>query len=164
VSRHIQEGTPVKFNAREDIEAPITEVYAVLTDYAAFERAALRRGAEVTRADKGGRPAWQVSFRFRGKRREVAIVEDSRQPPSSLAFSGRGKLVEGTMTVDLMELGPRRTRMTVTTDVRPLTLAARLFLQSLKLARSRVTKRYQTRMAQFATLIEARTKGQGGGL
>lgn len=154
----------MKFNAREDIEAPVAQVYGVLTDYDIFERAALRRGAEVVRSDLGGRPVWRVAFRFRGRQRELTIRQDSAQPPVMLVFSGAGKQVQGTVTVELVELGPRRTRMTVATEIQPRTLAARLFLQSIKLARTRIVKRYQTRIAQLANIVEARTRSERSGV
>lgn len=153
----------MKFSSREDIEVPVAGVWAVITDYDGFERAALRRGAEVQRKDEGGRPAWTAAFAFRGKRRNLTIRQDRAEPPGLLVLSGEGRQVEGTLTIDLVELGPRRTRMTLTTDIRPISLAARLFLQSLKLARGRMVKKYQSRVAQLATMIEARAKGQKAG-
>jgi carbon monoxide dehydrogenase subunit G len=153
----------MKFSAREDIEVPVAGVWAVLTDYEGFERAALRRGAEVQRKDVGGTPTWAAAFVFRGKRRSMTIRQDRAEAPAVLAFSGESRQVEGTIVIELLELGPRRTRMTITTEVRPLSLAARLFLQSLKLARGRLIKRYQTRVAQLATMIEARARGQKAG-
>jgi len=50
----------MEFTAREDVEAPIAYVFAQVTDFAAFERQALRRGAEVRRRD-GERLAMQVT-------------------------------------------------------------------------------------------------------
>jgi carbon monoxide dehydrogenase subunit G len=151
----------MKLNAREDVEVPIAQVWAILTDYEAFERAAMRRGAEVQRTGAAGGPgAWTVSFMFRGKRRTLAIRQTRADAPQALAFGAEGRNIEGTVVIELLELGPRRTRMMVATEVRPRTLAARLFLQSVKLARTRVVKRYQTRIAQLATMIEARGRGK----
>jgi carbon monoxide dehydrogenase subunit G len=154
----------MKLNAREDIELPIAEVWSFLTDYEVFERAAMRRGAEVQRTGTGaGAPSWSVSFRFRGKQRTVALQQTRAEAPSTLAFSGEGRQLAGTVGIELMELGPRRTRMMVSAEMRPLTLAARLFLQSLKLARGRVVQRFQSRVAQLAGMIEARGRGQKAG-
>lgn len=153
----------MKLNAREDIEAPIAAVWAILTDYDIFERAAMRRGAEVARADVAGTPVWRVVFTFRGRRREVDLRVDRAEPNRLLALSGGGKALEGEAQLELMELGPRRTRLSLSTTVRPKTLAARLFLQTLKLARARVVRRYRSRAAQLATMIEARSRGGPAG-
>ncbi|MDO9525977.1 MAG: SRPBCC family protein [Gemmobacter sp.] len=144
----------MKFTAREDIEAPIAEVFAALTNYDGFERAAMRRGAEVVRETHKDAPSWQVAFTYRGKQRRLSIRQVTADPPGTLRFSASATSVEGELAVDIVELGRRRTRMTVVTEVKPRTLAARLFLQSLKLARGKVTRRYQTRVAQLAKMIE----------
>ena len=66
--------------------------------------------------------------------------------------------VEGHLTVELIEMASRRTRMHVTSEFRPLSLGARLFLQSLRLARGRVDRKYKARVAQFAAEVETRAR------
>jgi len=148
----------MKLNASEDIEAPIAKVFETLTDYAQFETAAQRRGAEVERRSKAGKPEWKISFAFRGKLRTIVMMETANAPPNSVTFAGGGKLFEGTVHVELVALGPRRTRMACELVVKPKSLAARLILQSLKLARSRLTKRFRSRLAKLAAFIEERAK------
>ncbi len=150
----------MKFNAREDLEAPIAKVWAAVTDFGSFELAALRRGIEVSRQPDAGMPSWDTAFSFKGKRRVLELRVDREEAPGLLVLTGEGSLVSGVMTIELVELGPRRTRMTVSTELRPLTLAARLFLHSMKLARGRAAKRYQNGVARLAAMVEARTRGQ----
>ncbi|MDO9640677.1 MAG: SRPBCC family protein [Pseudotabrizicola sp.] len=148
------------FSSRTDIEAPIDFVYAALSDLEAWERAAMRRGADVNRTDKLRAPGvgmgWHVVFRFRGKQREVDIRLTGQEPGAKLAFSGAGRMLEADLSVDLLALSPKRTRMVLHTDVRPLTLAARLFLQSMKLAKGRVQTKLNNRMEQLSTEMESR--------
>ena len=153
----------MKFVAREDIELPIAQVWTLLNEFETFERAAMRRGAEVLSTGERGRHAWTISFTFRGKRRKLAVRLDRTDPPNAMAFSGEGKALEGNVALELVELGPRRTRLSVASEVRPRTLAARLFLQSARLARARLVKRYQGRIAQLATMIESRGKARASG-
>lgn len=154
----------MKLTTKEDIEAPIGFVYAALTDFEAWERAAMRRGAEVNRTDKQAALApgmgWKVEFLYRGKSRVLELQLAGLEPGEHLAFSGSGKPAEGTLTLDLAEMGPKRTRVTVVSEVKPRTLAARLFMQTLRLAKAKVTRRFEVRVAQVAADIEDRFRAQ----
>ncbi|MFN4155820.1 MAG: SRPBCC family protein [Paracoccaceae bacterium] len=147
-------------SSRTDIEAPIDFVYAALSDFEGWERAAMRRGAEVSRTDKLRAPGpgmgWHVVFRFRGKERMVDIRLTGLDPEAKLAFTGKGRLIEGDMSIELVSLAPRRTRLVLHIKVRPLTIAARLFLQSMKLAKGRIQAKLNTRTEQVATDLETR--------
>ncbi|MCU0800701.1 MAG: SRPBCC family protein [Rhodobacteraceae bacterium] len=162
----------MKVASRHDIEAPPAFVFEALTDFDSWERSAMRRGAEVTRTDKmtavAAGLAWQVRFRFRGKDRKLAVRLTSIDAPSRLGFGVNGMLFETTSVVDLMELGAKRTRMVVVSEAKPKTLAARLILQSLRLARARVQRRVDKRIGAIAREIEDRyriqTRPKGLGL
>ena len=45
-------------------------------------------------------------------------------------------------------------------ELKPRTLAARLFIQSMRLARKRVQRRFEGRLAEIARDIEQRFAGQ----
>ena len=67
----------MKFSAQEDIEAPIDRVFAHVSNFEAFERNAIRRGAEIERESASMQPtlgmAWKVRFEFRGRARKVKV-------------------------------------------------------------------------------------------
>lgn len=148
----------MKLSVRQDIDAPIETVFARLADFDAWQRAAMRRGASVVRTDGLSQTArgmsWVVDFTYRGRPRRLQVLLDECVAPTRLALSGSGPNVAGTVMVDLTALIPHRTRMIVRLEVRPKTLVARLFLQSLKLARARVDARFRTRVAQLVEKIE----------
>lgn len=148
------------FAAKTDIEAPVDFVYAVLTDFEGWERAAMRRGADVHRTDKLREPgpgmAWTIGFRFRGKERVLAVNLISLDAKAKVTFKAEGTLIEADQVVDVLSLAPKRTRLTLHMDIRPKTLGARLLLQSLKLAKTKVQIRLNKRMVQLATDIETR--------
>ena len=62
----------MKFSTTEDIAAPAEAVFDAFCDFASFERAAMRRGAEVQRLDHMAVPgvgmAWHAPFDMRGQR------------------------------------------------------------------------------------------------
>lgn len=148
------------FSAREDIAAPIDQVFHAISDFEGFERAILRRGAEIARTDTMGQPGagmtWDCRFDFRGKRREMQAELTRFDRPELVQVAAESAAVEGTMTVELVQLSPRQTRMQVVTEFKPRTLTARLLVQSMRLAKTSLVKRYRTGVRKFARDIEGR--------
>lgn len=153
----------MKLTTKHDIEAPIGFVFAELSDFDFWERAAMRRGADVSRmADMTPpRPGmeWQVAFDYRNKPRKATIRLDEVTPETRLHLTGTSALIDVTMAVDLLQLAARRTRVQVWIDLLPKTLSAKIYVQSLRLARGRMERSFATRVGQFAADIEARAPG-----
>ncbi|MAO00638.1 SRPBCC family protein [uncultured Roseovarius sp.] len=150
----------MQFTGREDIEAPIERVFEEITDFQGFERSALRRGADVRRTDKlkvpGVGMSWHAVFKLRGKQRKVDVSVVDYDPPNGIKLGLISPSIEGQMIAELVALSRGRTRMTVTLVLQPRTLAARLMMQSLRLARNNLTKRFKVRLAEYAAEIEDR--------
>jgi hypothetical protein len=150
----------MKLSGRADIEAPLTFVFDVLSDFEFWERAAMRRGADVHRTDKRKSPgpgmSWMIRFGWRGRERQLHMKLAAMEAPTLIALTGDGPSVEIAVNIDAMELSAKRSRIIVQSVVKPRTLAARLFIQSLKLARKKVNQRYETRLKTLAHLIETR--------
>ena len=150
----------MKFSTNEDIEAPIDAVFDMLCDFEMFERSAMRRGAEVQRTDKLSAPGvgmtWDAVFELRGKRRQVAIEMVSFDRPNEMVLESRSQGLLGVMTIELVALSRNRTRIGVSFDIKPLNLSARLLVQSLKLAKTSLTKKFKVRMAEYAKNMEDR--------
>mgnify|MGYP005847760689 CR=1 FL=1 len=148
----------MRFTTREDIEVPIAEVFAALTDFDRFEREALRRGAEVERsgdlASPGTGRSWTVRFRHRGRDRALSTGIDTWDPPKGFSTLGRIGGFEGRMAMGLTALSPRRTRLRIDLEVKPRSLTARLILQSLRLAKSSLSNRFKARFHGFARQLE----------
>lgn len=147
----------MKFSTREDIEAPIDHVFAAVSDFAAFERRALRQGAEVTRADDGPvqvGSAWQIAFQFRGRDRRMTATMAQMDPPDGYLVETVSDGLTAATEVQLVALSRSRTRVSVSIDLRAKSLTARLLLQSLKLVKGKMTKRFKARVLEFAEDIE----------
>ncbi|MCR9146200.1 MAG: SRPBCC family protein [Rhodobacteraceae bacterium] len=150
----------MKFTAQEDIEASIEHVFAQISDFAALERSALRRGAEVQRVvdlpEPGPGMKWDTAFMLRGKRREMTIELVEFDRPNGMIMISTSPNTSGRMVLDLVALSRGRTRLNLTIDVEPKTLAARLVFQSLKLARGNLNRKFRKRVAEFARDLEDR--------
>lgn len=148
----------MKFSTREDIEAPIEVVFEVVSNFEAFELRALRRGADVDRLDKFDDicvgATWEVAFTFRHRDRTATAEVTRFEAPNGLSVASKSGGLEADLTVDLVQLSPKRTRLSVSVELAPQTLSARLLVQSLKLARSNLNKRFTLAVADFAQTIE----------
>lgn len=154
----------MKFSTKEDIEAPIAFVYAQVADFDAFTRRALRHGAEVKQIHAGEASVgaeWHVSFQFRGRQRALQSRITQMDAPNGYQVDTVSGGMTGLTEVTLVALSPRRTRLGFTIDLRARTLTARLLLQSMKLAKGKLTKRFKVRVLEFAEEIEDRHRKVG---
>lgn len=147
----------MKLTTREDIEAPIEHVWRAVTDFVAFEKQALRRGADVVRKDPGSGPGlgseWDVKFEFRGKPRHVEAKLTEFEANNGMRVQGTSPGLEGDTVIELVALSPRRTRLNVALNLSARNLSGRLLIQSMKFARSTLQKRFEKRVATFGNQI-----------
>ncbi len=150
----------MKFSTNEDIEAPIEAVFEMLCDFETFERSAMRRGAEVQRIDTRATPGvgmtWQAVFELRGKRRELELEMVTFDPPDEIVLESTSPGMLGNTSFELIALSRSRTRVKVELEVKPLNLSARLLVQSLKLAKNSLGRKYKLRVAEYAKGMEER--------
>ncbi|MGC1495477.1 MAG: SRPBCC family protein [Sulfitobacter sp.] len=150
----------MKFATKEDIEAPIEAVFEMLCDFEGFERSAMRRGAEVQRVDNLTTPGvgmtWNAVFEMRGKRRELQVEMVTFDKPNDIILESTSPGLLGKMSFELMALSRSRTRIIVELEVKPLTLSARLLVQSMKLAKASLTRKYKLRVGEYAKGMEER--------
>lgn len=152
----------MKISAREDIQAPIGALFARLTDYATHEAVAARRGVAVERLslpqEREGRPAWKATFQYGGREREVTIdVTDLHEPDyfaSAVTYQG----IDAEFIIELVPLAKTRTRMIVGIELKPRSIKAKLIVQSLKIAKTSITKRVENRLKTFGRDLESQVR------
>lgn len=152
----------MKFSSTEDIEAPIDEVFRAYSDFDGFERLALRRGAEIGRTDKmrttGVGQAWKGAFQFRGRRRIITAELTEYSPPDGYTIEAHSPNLLGLACVEMVPLSRNRTRVQFSVELKPKSLSGRLMVQSLKLGKSRLTRGFKAKAADFAKEQETRLK------
>ncbi|MGR3757175.1 MAG: SRPBCC family protein [Tranquillimonas sp.] len=148
----------MKFSTRKDIALPQERVFAAVSDFPAFERQALRRGVEVVRADGtdtvGLGAAWTLRFDYRGRPREMEARVTGFDAPTGYTIAATTGGLELDLSVETMALARSRTRLFVSLDLRPQTVAARLLVQSLKLAKTNLARRFDRRVGEYAAGLE----------
>jgi uncharacterized protein YndB with AHSA1/START domain len=150
----------MKLTAKTDLEVPAADVFAALVDHQSWEREAIRNGVEVERPantpDTGVGAEWRIRGHFRGKARKVLVRIDEFTQDQRLALGLDSPSIEGTTQLEVMVLSPRRSRLRVDLEVKPKTLAARLFINTMRLAKGRVQARFENRLGQLGTRIKDR--------
>ncbi len=150
----------MKLTAKTDLEVPAAAVFATLIDHPAWEREAIRNGVEVERP--AGTPAmgvgaeWRIRGHFRGKPRKVQVRIKDLTPDQRLVLGLDSPTIEGTTWLEVMVLSPRRSRLRVDLEVKPKTLAARLFINTMRLAKGRVQARFEKGLVRLGARIKDR--------
>ena len=150
----------MKFSTRKDVKVPIDQAFALICDFGAYERSAMRRGAEVRRMDDMTKPGagmkWAASFKMRGKKRDLEMEMTRFEGPNEICVLSSTSGIDGTGQIELLALSRNRTRVSVVFELKLTNLSARLLVQLLKLAKNSLTKRYRLRVAEYAKSIEDR--------
>lgn len=147
----------MKFSTRAEIQAPIAHVFAKLSDFSGFERRALRHGVQVNRSADGQIAVgmqWDIVFKLRGRERHMRATLAALDAPEMYRFDAVSDGLNVQSVVELIALSPRRTRLVVSVDLRPRSLTARVLLQSMKLAKTKLNKRFKARVLEYAEDIE----------
>ena len=154
----------MKLSTRYDLDLAASEIFADFCDTKRWERAAILRGASVRRSDQGSTAAegatWQIVTPIKGKPRDITLTLTKLRHPELLIFNSTAKLLSGEGTIHLTALSPDRTRVSFGLEVTPNTLPARLMLQSARLAKSRIEKRFTARVRAILAEIGERLKPQ----
>ena len=153
----------MKFSTQEELDLPIQRVFALLCAFDHFERSAMRRGAEVLRVGDWTTPAkgnrWHATFSLRGKRRQIDLEVATFDPPHELQLEMLSKNLAGTVAFDLLALSRTRTRLVVGLEIRPLTMSARLLVQSMKLSKMSLTRKFKQRVAEQVVRMQEHAGG-----
>jgi hypothetical protein len=147
----------MKLETREDIHAPMDRVLSRITDADAFERALLRRGIDVLRDPEGPvevGTAWHLKGQIQGRDREVTAHLMSKGPEGWTMECHSGGIV-ALIVVDLVALSQNRTRLFVGVDVRATSLASKVLLKSLALAKGGISRRFEERVRAFSEKVSS---------
>ncbi len=98
--------------------------------------------------------AWRLRFVYRVKQRTMLVRFADAEPGSHLTWAFDSASLEGAALIELVSLSARRTRMSIAAEARPKTLAARLVLQSLRLAKGRLQRKLDVSAGQLANMVE----------
>jgi len=142
----------MRFVTDEIIPRPARHVWAGLTDFAGNEAAGFSRGIEPRRVPgiEGPEPAWAAEVPFRGRDRTVEVAVSRMTPPLALDYRVTGGPLVSELAFALEDLVDGRTRLAVSLEVRGEGVSGRMLIQSLKLMRGTLIKRFRKRVGAYA--------------
>lgn len=152
----------MQFTTSEVIAASQEQVFDEVTDFDSFERQIVRAGGTVARTGGAGPDAaWTGHFDFRGTQRTVAARVTGWTAPSGYIVSGETGGLALRAEVRCVPLDPERTQLDVTVEMTARTLSVRVLLNSVKLMRTQVSRRFKKRVRDFAEGVSHRAARQG---
>jgi hypothetical protein len=148
----------MKFETIEEIDAPQDFAFARFTDFFRYEDMARNYGAELrrvggfTEATEGA--TWRGSIPIRGRTRGVEAVVVSYDPSD---YARIDTVVGGMNVIFEMRfeaLADEKTKLIAVAELQARTLAARLIIQSAKLARKRLQDKITSKIVALANEYE----------
>mgnify|MGYP001036338347 CR=1 FL=1 len=153
----------MNFLSKQDVKAPADHVFEQLADFDFYESYAMRLGAQVMRQDSFSQPqpgmSWNIKGHVRGKDRNVELTLDSYSPSETLSYICTSKSLNAIINFNVIPLSKTETRIKVMVDVQPKGLSARVAMQSARLAKKSLDKKFDARMHDFANKISEKYHG-----
>ncbi len=147
----------MKFSTRQDTDLSAQELFQAVSNFSAIERMMSRRGAGLRRMDSLSQPGagmnWLISFDWRGRRRELSMELIRYEPSEILEFSGQSDQFGLALNMTVVALTKSKSRFIFEADVTPRSMKSRLILQTAKLGKSQLDKRFAAGIADFVTSL-----------
>lgn len=149
----------MKFSTRIDSDIPAADLFDIAGDFSRSERALAARGVVVRRIDPAQEPGtglgWMLDFNWRGQRRSLRLDVTRFDRPSRITLAGHSDQFELSIDMTVVALSRVKSRLLFETEVRPRNMRARLLLQTAKLGKSQLDRKYDQRIADFLTHLRA---------
>lgn len=143
----------MKFSTRLDSNLSAEKVFDRVSDFTRLERIMVRRGASVKRLSPAEVPgagmAWDIGFSWRGRERTLRLEVTRFDRPVRISLAGGASSFQLTSNLSVIALSKSRSRLMVECDLRPKTMKARLLIQTAKLSKGLLDKRYARAVDQI---------------
>ncbi|MFN3276311.1 MAG: hypothetical protein ACK41U_16755 [Paracoccus sp. (in: a-proteobacteria)] len=147
----------MKFSTRIDTELPAERLFDAVGDFDALERLIIGRGASVTRIDPARDPGttmgWRIDFDWRGKARKLRLAVTGFDRPEQIAMAGRSEALDIAILATIVALSRTKSRLIFETELKPRNMKARLMIQTAKLGKAQLDRRYARRIAEFVNIM-----------
>ncbi|WP_199260435.1 hypothetical protein [Paracoccus binzhouensis] len=149
----------MKFSTRQDTDLPAEELFRAISNFGSIERLLVRRGASVRRLDALAQPGpgmrWQVGFDWRGRHRELDLELVRLDRPELVAIEGSSDQFNLALRMTVVALTPGKSRLIFEAEVLPRGMKARLLLQTAKLGKAQLDRKFAERIGDFVRRMAA---------
>ncbi|RDW13686.1 hypothetical protein [Paracoccus thiocyanatus] len=147
----------MKFSTRQDIDLSAEALFRAASDFPAIERLLVRRGATVRRLDDMAEPGvgqrWLIGFDWRGRHREVTAQVARLDAPELVVIQGDSEQFDLTIRMTVVALTRSKSRMIFETEAQPRSMKARLLVQTAKLGKAQLDRKFARRVGEFVNQI-----------
>lgn len=142
----------MKFSTRQDTDLSSDELFHLISDFEQIERLIARRGARIARINPAREPgagmAWEISFDWRGRKRDLRLDVIRFDRPEIVTLEGRSEQFDILIDMRVIALTRSKARLQFELDLRPRNMKARLLLQTAKLGKAQLDRRFALGIAQ----------------
>ena len=96
---------------------------------------------------------WVIGFDWRGRHREFTLEVTRFDAPELIEMHGRSDQFEITIRMTVVALAATRSRLIFELDLAPLGMKARLLLQTARLGKGRLDRKFAHRIAEFVNQL-----------
>lgn len=150
----------MKLVSRVEIDAPAQSVFDELCDFEKVDKLARKRAVSLKRTDTLPQPGtgnqWEAQVEFRGRVREMDVKLTQISPPDMLEYTAVTHGFEVLCLMQIVNLARNRSRLIVTIEIKPKSLGARLLLQSARLGKATLDRRFDDRLRRFGEKLDDR--------
>ena len=143
----------MKFSLRQDTGLSADQLFDAISDFSRMERMLVRRGAAVRRVDPAHEPgagmAWDIAFDLRGKRRELRLDVAQFDRPEKIMIRGLSEPLDISLEMSVIALTRSKSRLMFEVEVKPRNMRARLMLQTAKLGKAQLDRKFADRVSKF---------------
>ncbi len=143
----------MKFSTRFDTEMTAAELFDVVGDFGRVERMLVGRGANVSRIDPARDPGtgvgWNIAFSWRGRERKLRLDVTRYDRPERMTIEGISEALDISINATVVALSRTRSRLVFEVELRPRNMKARLMLQTAKLAKPQLDRRFSRRVGEI---------------
>jgi hypothetical protein len=152
-------GIEMKFSTRQDTDIPADALFRAVGNFPSLERMLVRRGASVRRLDGMVQPGvgmgWRIGFDWRGRRRELDLHVTEFVSPELIVLAGSADQFDLSIRMTVVALTMSKSRLIFETAVQPRSMKSRLLLQTAKLGKAQLDRKYARRIADFVAHVSA---------